>query len=380
MSAAAVLARYKEKRCERGVSLEELEQRLTLGAGWIDAFESGAVVPTLDVFLAMVHALGVGIDEVTANIAPARTLARRLSATQDGEDLLLHFDYTDHRATYRLPNATLAAFDAVLQQLRADLAPAATARVKKVARAIKADAVAKAFLSAVNRWPRANPSDLWWFLVYRAYIDPFNHPASESHRDFGQSWKRTAGWALERVLVLHYAPWLAERNVRLCIPVGAEKRALMAQLDVPGPLEVDKADVLLTTKVRREERCFGVVHVKASFAERRTDDVPMSAALVGAGYTSPLWTMDCKSAPSETPYNHGELGAVLTGDRDQGSAKRKDIEVEGYFSACFSYNQNTRATPDGQLARARIHVCDFQDPNDAFGWFILAQRRRFETR
>ena len=145
-------------------------------------------------------------------------------------------------------------------------------------------------------------------------------------------------------------------------------------------MEADKADVLLTTMVRGEERCFGVVHVKASFAERRTDDVPMSGALVNAGYASPLWTMDCKSTPSTTPYNRGELGPVLTAGKDRRSAKRKDIEVNGYFSACFSYNRNTLPTPVDQQARACIHICNFRHPDDAFGRFILAERQRFLNR
>lgn len=350
-----------------------------LGPGWIDAFESATVVPTLDVFLALVHALGVTVDELTADLLPIHhTLTRKLSAIPDGTDLLLQFDYTDYTATHRLPQATLAEFEALLRQLRTELAASVTATDTRNA---KTDAVASAFLAATARWPVANPSDLWWFLIYRAYLDPFNHPATESQRDLGQSWKRTAGWALEKVLVQHYGPWLAQRNVRLFTATAAEKQALIGQLDVPRPLIADKVDVILTTTVRGTERCFGVVHVKASFAERRTEDVPMSAMLVAAGYTSPLWTMDCKSTPSSTPHNRGELGAVLTAaGRDRRSDKRKDIEVDGYFSACFSYNRNTLPTPANQEARGRISICDFQSPDDTFGRFILAEKRRFLNR
>ena len=350
-----------------------------LGPGWIDAFESGTVVPTLDVFFALVHALGVTIEELTANIVSPPTLTRSLYATQDEPDLLLHFAYTDYKATYRLPRATRTEFEGLLGQLRTALAASATASDDQRV-AVKADAVASAFLSAVALWPTANPSDLWWFLLYRAYLDPFNHPATEAQRDLGQSWKRTAGWALEKVLVRHYGSWLAEQNVRLFIAQAAERKTLIDQLDVPAPLEADKADVLLTTMVRGDERCFGVVHVKASFAERRTDDVPMSRMLVEAGYASPLWTMDCKSMPSSTPDNRGELGRILTAGPDRRSAKRRDIEVDGYFSACFSYNRNTLPTPDGQEAHARISICDFRNPDDTFGRFILAERQRFLNR
>ena len=65
----------------------------------------------------------------------------------------------------------------------------------------------------------------------------------------------------------------------------------------------------------------------------------MSTVLANCGYTSPLWTMDCKSMPGEFPINRGELGEVT----DRRSAKRKDIEDEGYFTGCFSYNRKHTA-------------------------------------
>lgn len=51
------------------------------------------------------------------------------------------------------------------------------------------------------------------------------------------------------------------------------KADLMGQFDVPSRLESDKVDVFL---VGPDDQVFGVVHVKASFAERRTDDVARS--------------------------------------------------------------------------------------------------------
>jgi hypothetical protein len=106
----------------------------------------------------------------------------------------------------------------------------------------------------------------------------------------------------------------------------------------------------------------------------------MSQALVEAGYISPLWTMDCKSTPSVHPKNRGELGEIYTGQgTDIRSAKRKDIEDDGYFSACFSYNRNTLPTPASYNAKARVVVCDFSNPNDAFTNFIVTERLRVRT-
>ncbi len=130
--------------------------------------------------------------------------------------------------------------------------------------------------------------------------------------------------------------------------------------------------MVLTGDTPQGPKFFGVIHVKASFAERRTDDVPMSIALTRAGYTSPLWTMDCKSMPAAQPLNRGELG-VVEGRR---SAKRKDIENEGYFTGCFSYNKNTRPSPVELPEERRIRVADFSNPDDEFSRFII---RRWQT-
>lgn len=132
-------------------------------------------------------------------------------------------------------------------------------------------------------------------------------------------------------------------------------------------VEADKIDVVLTGDTANGPKFFGVVHVKASFAERRTDDVPLSIALTKAGYTSPLWTMDCKSTPSETPVNRGELGDI----EGRRSAKRKDIEDEGYFTGCFSYNRLTQPSPTTLPVERRIQVCDFKNADDAFSRFII---------
>ena len=124
------------------------------------------------------------------------------------------------------------------------------------------------------------------------------------------------------------------------------KARILHDIDVGHRLETDKVDIMLTVGEGVNERMIGVIHVKASFAERRTDDVPMSQALVYARYISPLWTMDCKSFPSPEPVNRGELGKIFTGEgQDQRNAKRKDIENDDFFSACFSYNRNTRPNP-----------------------------------
>jgi hypothetical protein len=163
--------------------------------------------------------------------------------------------------------------------------------------------------------------------------------------------------------------------VNLFIAASSAKQEIVNSLKLSERVEADKIDVVLSGDTPDGPRFFGVVHVKASFAERRTDDVPLSSALTKGGYTSPLWTLDNKSTPDERPVNRGELGAV-DGDR---SAKRKDIEDEGYFTGCFSYNKNTRPSPETLPAERRVHVCDFANPDDAFSQFILRRWQAFRS-
>lgn len=377
----ALLRRFQDLRNQAGISVSQLEEALILGPGWVSRFESGETIPRMDVLLVMLNQIGFSFWDLFQgiDIAEPPEIERQVFAEPQGNNLVLHFLYANYNAKYILRNATLEQFDSVLSELRNSLARLISIENNSEIEAIKTDSLVSTFLRATRIWPHANPSDLWWFLVYRAFCDPFNHPAEYARLDFSQSWKRTSGWALEKVLVRHYAPFLQGHGINILIVSGERKDRLLSQIQVADRLEAAKVDVLLSGIHDEREECFGVVHVKASFAERRTDDVPMSRALIEAGYTSPLWTMDCKSSPSASPQNNGELGVTLVEGRDRRSAKRKDIEDDGYFSACFSYNKNTKPTPDDQQARAKIIVCDFTNPDDRFSRFIISEWARFRA-
>lgn len=224
-------------------------------------------------------------------------------------------------------------------------------------------------------WPHVNPSDLWYFLVSHAYQDNYNHPAKEAGRDWGQSWKRASGWALEKILVEHYNPHLKANGVWLEMPERDRLLDLMGEMGITDTASAEKADVIVLGRDSTgTEVPYGVVHVKASFAERRTDDVPLSQELIRLGYVSPLATMDCKASPSPRPVNRGELGQP-EGPGIEVSSKRLDIERDRKFDACFSYNANTVPTPTGPAA-ARIYVCDFKDPDDAFSRHLIRHWQR----
>lgn len=371
----ALLTNLRAVREAAGLSQSDLDEKLILGPGWTRRFESGETVPSIDMVLAILHETGATLEQLLDQLPEpeAAQVQRTIFAEQDGKDTIINFHYTEHDARYRLQNSTLAEYEAVIKTLRDGLARLANADGES--ESIKTDSVARTFLAATKQWPKANPSDLWWFLVYRAYCDPYNHPAKFARLNFDQSWKRTGGWALEQILVRHYGPFLAKHGVNLFIADFAKKQAIVKGMALANRVEADKIDVLLTGNTPKGQQFFGVVHVKASFAERRTDDQPLSIALRDGGYTSPLWTMDCKSGPGVNPVNRGELGSV-SGNR---SAKRKDLEDDGYFTGCFSYNANTVPSPASLPSERRIHVCDFTSPDDAFSRFILQRWQKFRS-
>jgi transcriptional regulator with XRE-family HTH domain len=372
----ALLSNLQSLRERAGLTESALEERLILGPGWIGRFERGETVPSIDMVLAILHETNSSLVDLLQGMPEpeAAAVERVIFAEQVENGILIRFNYANFDAEYALPGCTLDDFEAVIKTLRDGLSRLTNSDTEH-SEAIKSDAVARAFLKAAELWPHANASDLWWFLVYRAYCDPYNHPAQYARLDFTQSWKRTGGWALEEILIRHYGPHLKRHGVNIFIADGAAKQKLVQGLKLADRVEADKIDVVLTGDTPKGPQFFGVVHVKASFAERRTDDVPLSIALTKAGFTSPLWTMDCKSTPGTHPVNRGELG-VTDGKR---SAKRKDIEDEGYFTGCFSYNKNTHPSPETLPAERRVHVCNFANPDDTFSQFILRRWRTFRS-
>ncbi|PID50431.1 MAG: hypothetical protein CR991_01500 [Proteobacteria bacterium] len=376
-----LLETFKLKRLENGIETKEIEEELIWGPGWLDAIEDGSVSISMETFFAILKSAKISLADISTHLTSvnAQEPPRNIEAIQSGKNLRIIFKYAKHDAIYNLKNATEEQFESVVKALRDGLAKLVNVNEDQK-EAIKTEAVATSFQKAVSYWPHANPSDIWWFVIYRAYLDPFNHPSIFSRLSFEQSWKRTGGWALEEILVRHYSPSLKKKGINLFIAPNERRGQLLSQANVNHRLEADKADVFLTGIIDGEEIFFGIVHVKASFAERRTDDVPMSKALVDAGYVSPLWTMDYKSSPSARPVNKGELGVTKAEKgKDKRSAKRKDIEDDAFFSACFSYNHNTNPTPLNQNSNASIYICGFNNPDsDAFFNFICSSWEHFK--
>ena len=151
---------------------EELAEASNLDRSYIGGVERGRRNPALDAILRLSLALKVtpatlfqGIGEDVPQLDTPETM--KVIAKDDG--LLIRFKYDQYDAEYPLPGATQSEFNEVLDILKNGLSSGIN----------RSDAVANAFIRAVQTWSDTNASDLWTFLVNRAYCDRSNHP--ESH-------------------------------------------------------------------------------------------------------------------------------------------------------------------------------------------------------
>jgi hypothetical protein len=182
-------------------------------------------------------------------------------------------------------------------------------------------------------------------------------------------------------LAAHYGEFLGRHGVELT-KVGAEQ--LLRSMGLFGHVPLDKIDPFIAA--REGDSCIplGVIHLKSSIAERRTDDVPASQQVLSKGYISLFVTLDSKDSPDPNPVNKGEYGLPLAYDEKKkdwkGSQKRKDIEVNGVFSGVFSFNTRTTESPAATPSGCRIRRVSFANPDDTFSRFILETKDKLSRR
>lgn len=109
----SLLRNLRTIRERDGTSVEELEERLILGPGWIRRFEEGETVPSIDTLLAILHEIGSSLGDVLEGLPPYPDVAeieRVIFAEQAGNDIVIHFRYAKFDASYTLANATVDQF------------------------------------------------------------------------------------------------------------------------------------------------------------------------------------------------------------------------------------------------------------------------------
>lgn len=267
--------------------------------------------------------------------------------------IILHTTVNNIKVDIDLPGVTEGAYGAVASLLESQLADES---IKN------REAIGEAFRLALASCPAANPSDLWHHVVYRLYFEilPKYRPQNP-----GQSWVRASGDALEIALERIYTPVLKPHKIGIRALISHEQRSEALQyMGIGGEVGDSKLDVLLSlTDQWGAKSVFGGVHVKASLAERVSDDVPCSRAMQKRGLFSPLFTLDVKSFPP--PHgdlvNRGELGTPAAP-----SEKRKYVENHGDFDNCYSGNFRSQPSNGDTPSGKKIILARMAEQPDAF--------------
>lgn len=234
------------------------------------------------------------------------------------------------------------------------------------------EAIVQALVFAVRELPALNPSDMYQHIIYRLYLREYRKSKAE------QSWVRAGGEAMELFIERHYQPILEPYGITVrALLSGAAKAEALAEMGLTGVVGDSKLDVALYGEHAGRRIIFGGVHSKASLAERVSDDVPCSQAMMRSGYVSFLYTFDSKSFPPPQGdlINKGELGTHA-----QPSDKRRYIEDHGSFDACYSYNLRTHPTHGEPRSGKKIYVCSLKPDEDVFPAHVVAAWERFQSR
>lgn len=218
------------------------------------------------------------------------------------------------------------------------------------------EAILQALTMAIERFPNVNPSDIYHHIVYRLYLREYTKTQAD------RSWVRAGGEAFELFLQAHYNVLLKPYGISVRWLYNDElKAAALNEMGIKGKVGGSKLDIALYGTRGDSQIIFGGIHAKASLAERVSDDVPCSEAMMKKGLFSYLVTFDAKSfpPPSGDLVNRGELGTV-----EVPSDKRAYVESHGSFNACFSYNLRTVASGAKTKSGRKIYVSTFNPQID----------------
>jgi len=234
------------------------------------------------------------------------------------------------------------------------------------------EAICMALTYAIDKLPKLNPSDIYQHIIYRLYLREYTRSQAD------RSWVRAGGEALELFVGNHYTPLLEATGIKIkALISGASKAKALKEMGLENEVGNSKLDVALYGSFKTGYVIFGGIHIKASLAERVSDDVPCSEAMMRKGVTSFLFTFDSKSFPPPhgNLINRGELGSI-----QNPSDKRNYIEVHGSFDACFSYNLRTHPSKDKTVSGKQIYVSSFEKDKDPLPGQIIKAWESFKQK
>ena len=351
------------QRVSRDISISSIESNMRIANGWINRIESGENCP-LDLIFGYARAIDIDMDNFGSVFAnsigfdPGWQIVPINNTTSN-----FHFDYAGRPASITIPaseSSLRTAIDNFVTTLNSHR---------------KAVGVATGFRGLVEALPTVNPAEIWGLIVQRLYTIPYSwYPANLSQGgDLSQSWKRSAGWALEEVVVRRYSAALLLHGITI-----SKETSDIQEFSRHLEINESKPDVVLYSEMEQDEiivkNWIGALAVKASVAERRDDDVPWAAEVMNAGLIVPYVTMDVKSYPGRAPSVDGEYKANWNGVGEDGrNAKRSDVEDNGVFSGVFSFNRNTIPTHSRYVQPGnRIFSINWSNQNDELLQFIIA--------
>lgn len=232
------------------------------------------------------------------------------------------------------------------------------------------EAIAAAYVYAVELCPDANPSDVWQHIIYRTYMDAGNNE---------QSWKRASGQGFEYAFAKIYNPRLSQYGIRIVVLSKSSAERALIEMKLNGKIEPSKMDIAIEgncAPLGDAWRIFGVVHGETSLAERIKDDAPASRIIMKKGFLSVVATLDSKlfPPPHGDGVNHGELGGrTFSVGLKENQPKRNYFEKDGDFTNGYSYNLRTPESPTKTKSGSRIKTLSFSEKQpDTFVQDIVA--------
>ncbi|MFD1469897.1 helix-turn-helix domain-containing protein [Hymenobacter caeli] len=376
----SIVNRLTAIRTDAGISQTQLATALEIGQSDVSKVEQGQrrldIVELVEWLAALEYDLFSFLSEVglLVPLAPAAPVVNVASefvpdpahvvAVTGGTEIRLVGSGTHHDIV--LANADIAGYRAV------------EAEAVRLFRSLNdgslglqnREAIRVALDFAIRRLPLLNPSDVYRHIIYRLYVREFSLKSPK------QSWVRAGGEALELFIEDLYKSRLLSEGIEVEALIAKDRRlAALEEMGISDRVGAAKLDIALYGIHEGKRYIFGGLHVKASLAERVTDDVPCSEIMMAAGYFSGLWTFDAKDHPPRSLVNYGELGTSLTG---KPTAKRLYIERDGSFSICFCYNTRTAASYHKTPSQRRIVVSTLAPDKDTLPSVVLAAWQDFK--